>query len=517
MISPFEKNENQKTTPIKLRDRIKTLAIEWIKSSTIHALPKVFHSQQIYLKVIWLLLFLASFTACSYISINYFITFFSYNTNVNFAIVTESPTNFPSITICNINPFYNKRSSNYIKNVLNDNNLLYLANLTSMNQNESAIQLLNSAQTVIKTYVATYKNLTIAERKLLGWDIDEMLLSCYFNGNKCSSTDFTWFFNYDYGNCYTLNSGLDSYGNASSLKQINNAGSGSALQIELFVGDDSSDSVFISTSGAYIVVHNQSVTPLLESEGIHAATNFETNIAIERIFKTNLPYPYSSCLKNNTSPESSDSALYKAIFNTLNQKTYRQKYCYRLCYQQSVILDCNCSDSSLPNPFPTKNGVTISNCIVTSQLSCLSVSKAKFQSSSINEKCSSDCPLECSSVSYDAAVTLATYPTSFYSSWLQLQSNLLQKFQNNQTTTAKIQSSVVKLNIFYNSMTYTSITDTATITWDSLLGSIGGHIGLFLGMSVLTFCEVIEIICEMVRIFWTHKNRLKEIQEVNSK
>ena len=34
---------------------------------------------------------------------------------------------------------------------------------------------------------------------------------------------------------------------------------------------------------------------------------------------------------------------------------------------------------------------------------------------------------------------------------------------------------------------------------DVLLGNIGGQLGLFLGMSILTFAEIVEIIGELIR------------------
>lgn len=78
-------------------------------------------------------------------------------------------------------------------------------------------------------------------------------------------------------------------------------------------------------SGARVVVHNQSISPIISSEGLDIATGFKTNVAFRRSFLSRLDAPFSDCIKNTTSSTSFKSRYYKAIFNTLNMTTYRQK------------------------------------------------------------------------------------------------------------------------------------------------------------------------------------------------
>jgi len=72
------------------------------------------------------------------------------------------------------------------------------------------------------------------------------------------------------------------------IKQSNEAGPVGALKLELFLGDDDYQNQFILNSGAHIVVHNQSLTPIIVSEGIDIATGFQTNIGIKRSFLSKL-------------------------------------------------------------------------------------------------------------------------------------------------------------------------------------------------------------------------------------
>jgi hypothetical protein len=485
---------------------IKAFAFNWIGSSTSHGLPSVFRTNQTYLKIIWTLCFIASTATCGLLVVNYITTYISYGTNVNLEMVKDYPSHFPAITICNLNPYYKRRSSNYINYVLQQNNLSYLINsLKHVSTNDTAFSLLSSTNSVIKSYTATDKNLNESSRRLLGWEMNEMLLSCYFNDNQCHASEFSWLQTYEYGNCYTFN------GNSSSPLKITNSGPGTGLHIELFVGDGSFDAQFVYPTGAYIIIHNQSVTPLIANEGFPVSVAHESQISIKRTFTQKLAYPYNDCLYDNTSPDSYSSDLYKAIFNTLNHKTYRMKYCIRLCYQQEVIQTCNCSDASLPNPFSSKDGINTTACASSLQLACLVLFKKSFENNKLSDECMSNCPLECSSLVYSSSINLATYPTAFYSNWLQMQSNFAQKFQNNQTSTAKIQESVIKINIFYDSMEYTSIKETAAVTIDILLGNIGGVLGLFIGISMLSFIEIIELLLEIIRIVYNNRKIKRQI------
>ena len=54
------------------------------------------------------------------------------------------------------------------------------------------------------------------------------------------------------------------------------------------------------------------------------------------------------------------------------------------------------------------------------------------------------------------------------------------------------------VNIFYGQMFYHNITETPNLTPDSMIALIGGHFGFFLGMSLLTFIEFIEMLYNII-------------------
>ena len=76
---------------------------------------------------------------------------------------------------------------------------------------------------------ASYNDST---RKSAGFLIENMLVSCSFNRLSCNSSDFSYFFHQNYGNCYTFNARTDN----NQVKTTYFDGSERCLILELFIG-----------------------------------------------------------------------------------------------------------------------------------------------------------------------------------------------------------------------------------------------------------------------------------------
>ena len=60
-----------------------------------------------------------------------------------------------------------------------------------------------------------------------------------------------------------------------------------------------------------------------------------------------------------------------------------------------------------------------------------------------------------------------------------------------------IYDNVAVIDIEYYSPEYTAISESPKMDWRDLIGELGGHVHLFLGMSLLSFVEVIELFAFM--------------------
>jgi hypothetical protein len=62
----------------------------------------------------------------------------------------------------------------------------------------------------------------------------------------------------------------------------------------------------------------------------------------------------------------------------------------------------------------------------------------------------------------------------------------------------KFKQSILIVNVYYKDMSHLEIVESAETTLDKVISSIGGNMGLFLGMSLLTILEIVELIYNLV-------------------
>ncbi len=134
-------------------------------------------------------------------------------------IIDESPAEFPSVLICDSNPFTTLESQFLLDQMMNlitfnkrdyigyNNTGIGLDKLGFYNyyfpQKELLLSIdLNQFASTL-AFEPTFTNL---QRKSLGWNLSEVLINCKFNGFDCDiSKDFEWYHSFQYGNCYHFN------------------------------------------------------------------------------------------------------------------------------------------------------------------------------------------------------------------------------------------------------------------------------------------------------------------------
>jgi hypothetical protein len=61
---------------------------------------------------------------------------------------------------------------------------------------------------------------------------------------------------------------------------------------------------------------------------------------------------------------------------------------------------------------------------------------------------------------------------------------------------------ITGFNVYYADSTYTTITELAKQEFLDLISNIGGNLGLFIGISFLSFAEIFELLFEIVFILF---------------
>ena len=209
-----------------------------------------------------------------------FQNYFSYPSYISTSIIQEIPTNFPMISFCNIKSinYSNPKTLDYIQTNYES---LYIPISLAV----SPFDWLISQQYVLRQFINNDKNLKISDLKDLGYQIEDMLVSCYFNYKPCYASNFTYFYNPLYGNCYKFNANID------SVMQVSLPGLLYGLQLELFVGKPV-DVFNEFHDGIVLSITNQTGEAFYQGDTIKAATEIETDFIVNRNFIKKLTSPW---------------------------------------------------------------------------------------------------------------------------------------------------------------------------------------------------------------------------------
>ncbi len=336
--------------------------------------------------------------------------------------------------------------------------------------------------TPLKMSVSEY-NQSEEFRRSIGFELDDMLLQCNFNWIPCSKSDFNYLYDPIYGNCFTFN-------NQRIIKQVSSQGPSYGLVLDLFLGNPKVQSDYEINDGVIIVIHNQSTVPFFSSDRIYSATNSETDLKISRNFISKLGMPYNNCIKSG---QAFESEYYSYIVSILEMK-YTQQHCFSLCLQKIGIDNCNCSLNWL------KNYQNSSYCTL-DKIGCMTNVVEKYLSKILKDSnCVRSCPFECDTVAYKISTSHATYPSAY------LRNKIFEKSIINRTgiSLEDIDRSVLRINAYYESLSYTSITEVESLTGLTLFSQIGGIGGFCLGISILSFIEIIDLLFTLIKATKEH-------------
>ena len=291
--------------------------------------------------------------------------------------------------------------------------------------------------------------------------LNNSILKCYFNKIRCNSNDF--YLNQD-------NQGYTSFTYKNQTSYLGGSSYGLDLKLNLENIPINTKAFFNDSDGIRIIIHNSSYDPTYyggtSSDGFNVAPGFNHLISIKRTFSYKLGEQYNNCLKDVKSIDSYDSDLFRYIIQSTNYSS-RQTDCFNYCMGRELYKSMNISNKidHFTNVF-AKSGSNISTLIQT---------YLRLLKNGITSICGNDCPLECDSIEYETSLSF-------------------NKFLTNNS------DNIVNFNLFYSSLDYTMIDQIGKMNGFDLISNIGGNLGLFIGISFLSFAELIELFIEIIYI-----------------
>ena len=516
------KRHDTVTSRVPLDEKLDTFA----RRTTAHGWGQVANERLIVFKLFWVLL-----TISAYIGNGWHISllvkqYLKYPTE-QISRVQFKSIDFPSITLCNIQPM----SFSTGLTLLGDetSKFFYWTNTTDAFERQHGAQYNLSDSEFeymfnrLRQPVGYFEN--IGDEALeVGHKLSDFVLRCTFAGEDCFAENFTLYQSPTYFNCYTFNGG-----NISINKLIaKTTGPQQGLSLVLYLEVDNGDSLYNGTyhtlsnignaAGVRVVIHSPDSLPTPVDTGFDIPPGYSTSVGIRVEKAERLDPPYGDCRKH-------------LELSFSDRFVYSQLGCLLLCQQRQVIDSCQCMSSLLPIP-PDDDSDNIYDsgghqyhfCGFFNQsdpqyffdnLSCEASVMNNFASDD-DLQSSCNCHPPCEEKSYATDVSYAYWPLDF------AQRDFFQKYvidhstinnNNNHTkaysnlahfnSTQLIQSGLirknfVRLNIYLKDLIVAEIIQKRTYELENLFSDMGGTFGLWIGVSILSWFEIVEFFCKLL-------------------
>jgi len=314
--------------------------------------------------------------------------------------------------------------------------------------------------------------------------MDVTVLYFWFNNIEQSfGSDLRAYDDSSYGKCFRFNSDK-------IIKYSLKSGYDDGLILNFYLNTSS------DYGDLYISIHNHTKMPeTIYNKGYFISSGCKNYFSIKRIKDEKLEQPYNDCYK-----DVSQSNFNQTIINYLKSKNYayNQKDCISLCknLKYNETSKCGCYLDSLDDEIFIKC-YKINSTIA----KCIDKFLTSFNTKIINECQSNYCPLECDSFEYDIGLYQQSILTSgkiskFYNDSIHT------GFTNDFKTYENVSKTFFSINVYYEDLKYTLISQQPKIELFGLISNLGGILGLFIGFSFISLLEIIETIAELIYIYF---------------
>ena len=169
------------------------------------------------MKIVWICVLIASSASCVFLIVKTVEEYMRFEVTTKIRVLTGQEAVFPTITICNLNPFTTPYADELFSaaNITNDPNNIWLLD------------------EYMKQTTGSY--LSNAQKERMS-SLDDMLVGCKFSFDSCSSSQFQFVYHPLYMNCYRFNSGFNASQQSTELNKIVSAGIVNSLTIDLYSG-----------------------------------------------------------------------------------------------------------------------------------------------------------------------------------------------------------------------------------------------------------------------------------------
>ena len=425
--------------------------------------------------------------------------------------VEMSSIEFPSVTVCNIQPMSTTTGLELMQDPTSrffqwDNLTNVYLDMAKADGNFTNIEEVTYNR--LKQPIGYFENIG-DEAVIVGHQPYDFVLSCTFGIRRCYGENFTFFQSPTYYNCYTFNGGNTSM----DMLLARSTGPQQGLSLITYLESDNGDELYNGTyytlsnignaAGARVIVHPPNTRPSPVDQGFDVPPGFSSSVGVKVTRYERLGEPYGPCVKD--------------IMQGSEKYVYATDTCVTQCQQRYIMNQCSCVSSMLP--IPEFNESNLKYCghfdvfnqeYFFSNLSCEATSMQRFiQEDDTREKCGCNPP--CEEYSYTTDVSYSYWPLdftqlSFYDNYvlqhpdyanIKAYKNLHHFNKSEMVANNLIRKNFLRLNVYLKDLVIQEYIQKKSYEIQNLFSDMGGTFGLWIGMSIITWCEVVELLIKI--------------------
>jgi hypothetical protein len=514
-LKPVPELEKEKQTLQEFyNQRSLQIVQRFCRETTAHGWGRVVRERSHVFKVVWVCLTLTAFSMNVYHVVELVNQYLRYPSE-QISQVQYEQINFPSVTLCNIQPMSLTTSQAYAQNQSTlyyrwDNiTLEYLAEVaSSLNRSDEFETLYNR----LRQPTGFFENIG-HEAQEIGHQSHDFLLDCTFGLEHCDFENFTYFQSPTYYNCFTFNGG-----NLSKENLIaRSTGPQEGLSLIMYLESDNGDFLYNGTyytfsktgnaAGVRVVIHPPGTRPSPIDNGFDVSPGYSSSVGVKVLQQERLGEPFGPCVDDRM--KGSDRYIYAT------------STCLLECQQKHVVDSCSCVSSSLPIPEALTDTPFCAYCGCYDEASAdhffnnISCETDKIKEFSENEnlRTACNCHPPCEETAYHTDISLSYWPldytqASFFKTYVLEHPDYehLKAYQNlgphnfnisDIIFYGLIRKNFVRLNIYLKDLVIEETVQQQSYEIQNLFSDVGGTFGLWIGMSVITWCEVLELLTNL--------------------
>ncbi|CAH1779495.1 unnamed protein product [Owenia fusiformis] len=505
---------------------MKQIVSEFVSNTSGHGWGMVSRTSSKFGKALWIVITLLSTIAAIIWVSTIIVRYVKYETIDRVDAKVDEDIIFPSVTVCPLYGFSQTKITGAFSDPNSEMHSLTsfldssFANIDGFVQmtNETYESILSNIIHEARSNRGFYEHVGIDGVSTFGHELRNFIPFCLYQEKECSAADFQKIVHHEYKNCYTFNGGDINL----TKPIIASTGAQKGLSLTLYLENSEfayvtydSNRVMTAASGARVIIHEKGTLPDPDNEGFDVEPGHLISVALSVDRRQLLKQPWGECAEHNT--------LHSTDFK------YSRNTCKIKCMEKVIERQCGCRHDLLPVALNATTESDIQPCGKINREEWLKASEANstvLKEDLARVKCSKEehqwtilskdipgceCEYNCTYVDYQIETSQSVWPTrgSELDFYCQLSythaSAFIERFNTSirvhcadlmeyinvaQNYGDELRRNVLRVNVYFKTLEMKYTIQEEGFSLVSMISEIGGVLGIFVGISIITILEI---------------------------